>query len=279
MSTWIHNLSIFWMAFVVFGLCYVVAAVVFFSVSTLGRSRIGPAFRGFSAGMLSPLGVIFGLLVAFIAAQVWGDAEHARAAVDREASALRSAVLLADAFSAESDAHLRQLVRRHIDFAVSEEWPQMGNQSATLHLTSPGLAEALQYAISLEPKGAGQVTAQRELIATLETALQSRRERIILSRSNVNWVKWTCVFAQALFLMIAIAFVHIDSRGASAIAIAVFTTGFAVSVLLIASHDCPFTGQISIKPDVLLQVKPEEYSIQAGKSQNPNPNMGGDVTK
>ena len=145
----------------------------------------------------------------------------------------------------------------------------MANQSATLHLTSPGLAEALQYAISLEPKGAGQVTAQRELIATLETALQARRERIILSRSNVNWVKWTCVFAQALFVIIAIAFVHIDSRGASAIAIAIFTTGFAVSVLLIASHDCPFTGQISIKPDVLLQVKPEEYSIRIEKSLNP----------
>jgi hypothetical protein len=262
MSTWLHNLPIFWMAFFVFGACYLMAAVVFFAVSMLGRSRMGPAFRGFSPGMLSPLGIIFGLLVAFIAAQVWGDVEHARVAVDREASALRSTVLLADSFPAEADTHLRQLVRRHIDFAVSEEWPQMANQSATLHLTSPGLAEALQYAISLEPKGAGQITAQRELIATLEVALQARRERIILSRSNVNWVKWTCVFAQALFVIIAIAFVHIDSRGASAIAIALFATGFAVSVLLIASHDCPFTGQISIKPDVLLQVKPEEYSIR-----------------
>jgi hypothetical protein len=269
MSTWLHNLPIIWMAIVVFGLCYMVAAVVFFAVSRLGRSRMGPAFRGFSPGMLSPLGVIFGLLVAFIAAQVWGDVERARVAVDREASALRSAVLLADAFPSEADTHMRQLVRRHIDFAVSEEWPQMANQSATLHLTSPGLAEALQYAITLEPKGSGQTTAQRELIATLETALQARRERIILSRSNVNWVKWTCVFAQALFLMIAIALVHIDSRGASAVAIAVFATGFAVSVLLIASHDCPFTGQISIKPDVLLQVKPEEYSIRIEKPLNP----------
>jgi hypothetical protein len=269
MSTWLHNLPIFWMALFVFGACYAVAAIVFFIVSMLGRSRMGPSFRGFSPGMLSPLGIIFGLLVAFIAAQVWGDVEHARVAVDREASALRSAVLLADSFPVEADTHLRQLVRRHIDFAVSEEWPQMANQSATLHLSSPGLAEALQYAISLEPKGAGQITAQRELIATLETALQARRERIILSRSNVNWVKWTCVFAQALLVIIAIAFVHIDSRGASAIAIAIFTTGFAVSVLLIASHDCPFTGQISIKPEVLLQVKPEEYSIRIEKSLNP----------
>ena len=36
-----------------------------------------------------------------------------------------------------------------------------------------------------------------------------------------------------------------------------FATGVAVSVLLIASHDRPFTGEISVGPDTLLQVLPE----------------------
>ncbi len=237
------------------------AALVFIVVATLARRRIGAAFRGFSAGMLSPLGVIFGLLVAFIAAQVWGDVEHARVAVDREASALRSAVLLAAAFPGEADSRLRDLVRRHVDDAVSQEWPRMADQSATIRDISPALGSALQFAIALEPKSPGQSTAQKELISTLENALEARRQRIIFSRSSVNWVKWACVFTQALFLMVAIALVHADNRGASAVAIAIFTTGFAVSVLLIASHDCPFTGQISIKPDILVQVRPPEAGV------------------
>jgi hypothetical protein len=261
MSTWLHNLPIFWMAIVIFGACYTMAAIVFFGVGALAKRRIGAAFRGFSAGMLSPLGVIFGLLVAFIAAQVWGDVEHARVAVDREASALRSAVLLAGAFPGEIDSHLRDLVRHHVDDAVSQEWPRMADQSATIRDVSPSLASALQLAIALEPKTPGQITAQKELIATLEGALEARRQRIIFSRSSVNWVKWTCVFAQAFFLIVAIALVHSENRGASAAAIAIFTTGFAVSVLLIASHDCPFTGQISIKPDVLMQVRPPEAGV------------------
>jgi hypothetical protein len=57
--------------------------------------------------------------------------------------------------------------------------------------------------------------------------------------------------------MVAIAVVHCDNRPAAAIAIAIFATGAAVSVLLIASHDRPFGGEISVKPDVLLQVRPE----------------------
>jgi hypothetical protein len=41
------------------------------------------------------------------------------------------------------------------------------------------------------------------------------------------------------------------------IAMGLFATGVAVSVLLIASHDRPFTGEISVGPDPLLQVLPE----------------------
>jgi hypothetical protein len=55
-------------------------------------------------------------------------------------------------------------------------------------------------------------------------------------------------------MLLAIAMVHIDNRRASAIAMGIFATGIAVSVLLIAAHDRPFTGQISVGPDPLLQM-------------------------
>jgi hypothetical protein len=37
-----------------------------------------------------------------------------------------------------------------------------------------------------------------------------------------------------------------------------FATGLAASVLLIAAHDQPFTGQTSISPEPLLQIMPDE---------------------
>ncbi|MEI9981117.1 MAG: hypothetical protein WDN23_19345 [Edaphobacter sp.] len=90
------------MTVVVFGVSYFVAASVFLVVTSLNKGRVGAAFRGVSPGMLSPLGVIFGLLVAFIAAQVWGDADRARIAVDKEASSLRAVMLLAPRISERS---------------------------------------------------------------------------------------------------------------------------------------------------------------------------------
>jgi hypothetical protein len=74
----------------------------------------------------------------------------------------------------------------------------------------------------------------------LENAMDARRQRIILSRSSVNWLKWACLFVQAGYYRDA----NLCNRA-------------AVLALLIASHDRSFTGEISIKPDVLLQVRPE----------------------
>jgi hypothetical protein len=105
-------------------------------------------------------------------------------------------------------------------------------------------------------RGAGQQTAQREIIAALGTALDARRQRIIISQAEVNPVKWWCLYLQAICELLAIALIHCDNRLASGIALMLFATGVAASVLLIAAHDRPFTGQISIGPEPLRQIMP-----------------------
>jgi hypothetical protein len=197
--------------------------------------------------MLPPLGIIFGLFVAFTAAQVWIDNERANAAVD---------VVLAAAFPGEPESRLRALIRRHIDQAATQEWPTMARGTATLRFTPPLLAEALLLTLALTPNIEGQKTAQREIATALETAFDARRQRIIISQSHVNLVKWLCLFVQAVAALFAIAMIHSDNRIASAIAVGLFATGVAASVLLIASHDRPFTGEISVGPGPLLQIMP-----------------------
>jgi hypothetical protein len=80
------------------------------------------------------------------------------------------------------------------------------------------LVELLGFTLSLTPQSQGQIVAQREIVAALENSMDARRQRINLSRSTVNWVKWTCMFAQAACALIAIAMVHSDNRAAAAIA-------------------------------------------------------------
>ena len=257
MNNWLHNLPVAWMALVIFGVTYLVAAVTYAVVATLAVGERARSFKTVSPAMLPPLCIIFGLFVAFTAAQVWGDIERANLAVNREASALRSVVVFAASFPGEPEARLRALVHHYIEKAAIQEWQTMSQQTATLGITPRSLAEALQLTLALAPVSQGQQIAQREIAAALENTLDARRQRIIVSRSQVNWVKWTCLFVQAICALLAIGLVHTGERLASAIALGIFASGVAACVLLIASHDRPFIGQMSVGPDPLLQVIPD----------------------
>jgi hypothetical protein len=63
-------------------------------------------------------------------------------------SALCGVVLLADSFPGKPKLQLHALVRRHVEQAVTQEWPDMAQQKATLTVTSVPLAMALRLALS-----------------------------------------------------------------------------------------------------------------------------------
>ena len=88
MLDWLHGLPFVWLVVVVFGVTYLVAAAISWMV-------------------FPTLGVVFRLLVGFLAVQVWNGHGQAQTAVNREASALRSVVLVGRSFPGEEQARER----------------------------------------------------------------------------------------------------------------------------------------------------------------------------
>ena len=117
-------------------------------------------------------------------------------------------MILAAAFPGEPETRLRSLISSYIAEAAAQEWPMMAKRAATLRITPLPLAEAVQLTLALPPSSQGQQTAQREIATALESALDARRQRIIVSQSEVNSVKWSCLFLQAACALIAIAMGH-----------------------------------------------------------------------
>ena len=254
MIDWLLNLPPIWMALIIFAGTYLTAAIVLGVITGLARGERARAFKGLSPGMLPPLGIIFGLLVGFIAAQVWSDFEKAKIAVVTEASALRSVLLLAESFPGDQEARLRALVGEHIDTAVNREWPEMASQRASLAGVPVHLLEALKVTLALSAANDGQKLAQSEIVSALERAMDARRQRIVTSRSTVSRIKWAGLLLQALCTLVAIAMVHSDNRTTCAIALTLFATGIAMAILLIGCYSRPFTGEISVGHELLDQV-------------------------
>src|SRR5262249_30825814 len=230
MGEWFFNLSVPWMALVIFLATYLIAGSIGFVVTTLAVNERAKGFKAVSPGVLPPLGILFALLVGFIAVEVWGNFDKAKAAVTTEASALRAVVLLAGAFPDEQRTRIYALVNSHIDEAVNKEWPEMAQQRTTLATLPTALIEALHETLAVKPADAGQQAAQLEMVKAIHTALDARLQRIVISQSTLATVKWVGILLQGLCTLVAIAAVHSDNRLARTLTLALFATGLAMSM-------------------------------------------------
>jgi uncharacterized protein DUF4239 len=255
MGDWLLNLPVPWMTLFIFLITYLIAGSIGFVVATLAVNERAKGFKAVSPGVLPPLGILFALLVGFIAVEVWGNFDKAKGAVTTEASALRAVVLLAGAFPDEQRTRIYALVNRHIDESVNKEWPEMAQQRATLATLPTALIEALHDTLALKPTDDSQRAAQPEMLKELHNALDARRQRIVISESSLGTVKWVGILLQALCTLVAFAIVHSDNRLARTIALTLCATGIALSVLMIAAYSRPFT---SIGPELLKQVTASE---------------------
>ena len=121
-------------------------------------------------------------------------------------------MLLGTGLPAEQESRLRDLVHDYVEQPATVEWPMMARQQASLRAAPAALAEALQLVVAMTPQGPGQQTAQREIITALGSALDARRQRIIISQAEVNSVKWWCLYLQAICELLVIAVVHCGNR-------------------------------------------------------------------
>lgn len=256
MLDWLHSLSTLWLVIALALAVAIPSLLIYLIVTRLAVGERAAAFSAVSPGLLPPLALVFGLLVGFLAAEVWSDHSSAQQAVDREASAIRSVDILIGDFTPADRQRMDTLIRSYIDDVIAREWPAMADQNASLLVASPQMTAAIELALHLPTSGSGQVLAQKEIVTALENALDARRQRIIISNSSVNAAKWLAVFATGLLTLVAIAFVHSGNRLTAAIAVTLFACAIMASVLMIGVQDRPFAGPFHVKPTPLEQVRP-----------------------
>ena len=244
-------------ALVVFGACYMLTAAIFCLAAILSRRAIAKDLKGV-APVLTPLCIILGLLIGFLAARVWANLDRANQFVGQEAGALRETILLTDALPSDVRTGVRQAVKKHIDFIESKEWPAMASGSANLHSVAVGLAEAMTALLSFTPVQSNQQLAQQRALAAIEQALEARRNRVLLSEAEIAPLQWIVIIGLAVLILVTLAMVLIQERLAMAIAMFIYSTGIAVCLVLLMSYDRPFgTGGFVVQPTVLRDILPD----------------------
>jgi len=169
MIAWFAQVPLVVLTAAVFLALYLAVVLILVVLLVVRRRGHDATLGPLSPGLMAPLGLIFGLLVGFLVADVWADRARAASAVSQEASALRDIDLLAGAFPA-SQPQVRQLLREQIDNYVATEWPQMSAGQATLVVAPAQLVQAHSLVLSLPIATDGQRVAQNQLVETIDRA-------------------------------------------------------------------------------------------------------------
>lgn len=240
---------------VVFAAIYLLAAIIFVAAGATSQRRMALEWKATSPAMLTPVSVIAGLLIAFLASRVWANLDHANSYVANEATAIHEALMLADALPAGPRTALHDTMRNYRQYVETEDWPAMAAGRASLRRLPPDLTDAMKELLSFVPTEPGQLVAQQRAVVATERALEARRNRILLSNAAIAPIQWVVVIVLAALILLTIAMLHIDRRATTALNPFIFATAVAACVVLLMVNDRPFSaGGATVQPDALREI-------------------------
>ena len=240
-------------ALIAFGTCYLCAAIVFIIERVLLSKRIANELKATTPVMLTPLSVLTGLVIAFVASRIWINLDHANAVVRDEARNIEEVVTLAKRFPQNVQTEIRHAIGQYLQFTKEDAWPAMLSGSAKMQTSVPGLTDAMSTLLSFVPENPGQQIAQQRTMVAIEQALDARRNRILLSEASVLPMQWIVILVLATLMLVTVAIVHIERPHAMAVNLFILSTALGVCLMLLLVNDRPFSaGGFEIRPDSLL---------------------------
>ena len=255
MIPWIESQETAVIALVVFAAMYLLAAIIFAVAVVASQRRMALEWKATSPAMLTPMGVIAGLLIAFLASRVWANLDHANSYVANEATAIHELILLADELPDGPRAALRGTLQNYLRYAQDEDWPAMAAGRASLRHVPSDLKDAMRDVLSVAPTEPGQQVAQARAVVAIEQVMEARRNRVLLSETAIAPIQWVAVIILAVLILLTIAMLHIDRRATTALNLFIFATAVAACLVLLMVNDRPFSaGGATVRPDALREI-------------------------
>ncbi|MDD5297418.1 MAG: DUF4239 domain-containing protein [Rhodocyclaceae bacterium] len=204
------------------------------------------SLRGVAPPFINIIGVLFGLTLAFLANDTWSAHDRAMNTVYKEADSLRSILALSDKLPEPQKARLRAAVADYARASVAE-WPLLARRSS-----SPEVSERADALLTL--------LAGRELAESVGDNVQSlmlkkaselrdgRDQRIGLSQTHVNPLKWLGMAFLGLLTLLSVAVVHVENPRAALVAVVLFALAAAPTAAIVLVQGNPFQQPTSVTP-------------------------------
>ncbi|MBV8636712.1 MAG: DUF4239 domain-containing protein [Candidatus Eremiobacteraeota bacterium] len=192
------------------------------------------------------VGVIYAVVLGFIAIGVWERFSGAQEVTYREASNL--ATIYRDAASLPGAGPLRNDLRVYVRDVIVRGWPAMqsGHPSDDTEVEAERVSRDVT---TFDPRGARETNLHQQMIAAMAESLSARDERLTEDATGLNGLMWITV---VLGGFITVGFTYLFGFKQSFMQTAmVGTLAFLIGlvIFLTMSLDYPFRGTVHVTPD------------------------------
>ncbi|MCR6632584.1 MAG: DUF4239 domain-containing protein [Magnetospirillum sp.] len=222
----------------------------------LGHSRFAPAiraYRGLSPPFVNVVGVLFALTLAFLANDTWNAHDRATNAVFQEAGALHSIQALSRHLPAATRAKVDAALQRYVRLAVEDEWPRLAERHGS-PATSEALAGLLEVLSGPDVAAALHPTSHAQVLEQAVGVRGAREQRMALSQTHVNPLKWLGMAFLGLLTMISVAMVYVDQPKAELLAVLLFAAAAAPTAAIVLVQGNPYLEPSAVQPTPLAEL-------------------------
>ena len=233
-----------------FVLLYLIAAAIVWLTHLSPARYFFASCIGIAGPFFASVAVLFGLFAAFLANDVQHRNAAVKAAILREADGVRAILRLDEALGAAGSPVTVAAVG-YVQSVLTKEWPAMqGGVGAAEDL---GAMRALTLAVlAPELTAAMPTSVHQAMLQGLVEVRQARLERLILTTGGIEPMNWLAMLILGVLTQIAVAEVQLERLRPQALALLVFTTAFAATVVVIAFGEQPIadTGAAPLRAAV-----------------------------
>ncbi|ABM35951.1 bestrophin-like domain [Polaromonas naphthalenivorans] len=204
------------------------------------------SLHGVAPPFINIIGVLFGLTLAFLANDTWSAHDRATNAVFREADALRSLVTLSAALPGPLQGRVRAAIADYGQ-ASAAEWPLLARRQSSAQV--PDRADALLRLLAgRDVASAAGDTVQALMLRKVSDIRDERDQRIGLSQTHVNPLKWLGMAFLGLVTLLSLAVVHVENQRAALVAMVLFALAAAPTAAIVLVQGNPFEQPASVSP-------------------------------
>lgn len=199
--------------------------------------------------IFATVGVIYAVLLAFTVIITWQDFDKAQDVAINEANCIASLYRDATPFPVGFKAFLQGELKNYVNAIINEEWQMMakGQKSANVQKIQEKL---WQLYGSFQPKNETQKIFLAESVKKMNQAGEMRRQRIVYASEGIHPLLYFVLFVGSFITIAFTMLFGTENIIPHLIMTSLLAAMIAITLFTVMAMDYPFTGDISIQPDV-----------------------------